>query len=43
VQTGEAEVSMGLVHPDSGEAAVRFAVEEAEEDGWVPLGSVVVE
>ena len=37
---GEAEMSAGLVHPDTGEVAVRFAVDESGEDGWVPLGQV---
>ncbi len=41
--TGEAMLYAGLVDPEELEPQVHFAVEEAEEDGWVPLGVVKVE
>jgi len=37
---GEAELALGLVGAGAADAAVRFAVEEAADDGWVPLGTV---
>jgi len=40
---GEALLSMGLVHPVTKKPAVRFAVQETDEEGWVPLGPVTVE
>ncbi len=41
-RAGPMEVALGLVHPQSNEVRVRFAVAEQEPDGWVPLGVVMV-
>ena len=40
---GEAMLSAGIVHPETLAPAVRFAVEETDGEGWVPLGTVSVE
>jgi hypothetical protein len=32
----------GIVHPDTGKPKVRFAVEETDAEGWVPLGTIQV-
>lgn len=41
--TGDTMLYAGLVDPEKLEPQVHFAVEEAEEDGWVPLGIVKIE
>ncbi len=40
---GGAMLSAGIVAPETNEPKVRFAVEETDGEGWVPLGAVAVE
>ncbi len=43
LSSGEAMLYAGLVEEETEQPRVRFAVEETEEDGWVPLGTVTIE
>ncbi|MFC1525697.1 DUF4832 domain-containing protein [Candidatus Latescibacterota bacterium] len=40
--TGTARLAVGLVHPDTQEPRVRFAVEETDDQGWVPVGETEI-
>jgi len=42
IGTGRVEISAALVHPETGQARVRFANEGLAEDGWLPLASVEI-
>ena len=39
-ENGRADLAAALIEPGSASPRVRFAVEEADEDGWVPLGEI---
>ena len=41
-EPGEVAIHAGLIDPDTHRPRVRFAVEESDPDGWVPLGSIEV-
>ena len=41
-QPGPIEIHAGLVDPDTEQPKVRFAVEESDPDGWVPLHTVEI-
>ena len=41
-EAGRVEVSAGLVHPETGEAKVRFANEGTSDDGWLALGDIEI-
>jgi len=42
IRPGEVTLHAGIVHPDTGKPKVRFAVEETDAEGWVPLGTIQV-
>ena len=42
LQPGYAELTAGLVAPETGEVKVRFAVREQFADGWVPLDGMII-
>ena len=39
-EPGRVAIHAGLVDADTGAARVRFAVEESDADGWVPVGEI---
>ena len=41
--TGLADLSVGLIDPESKQTRVRFAVKENYSDRWMPLGQIVVQ
>ena len=42
IGSGSARLSAGLVNPETRAPRVRFAVDETEEDGWTPLGTLTI-
>ncbi len=42
-EPGKVELSAALVHPETHEPHIRFAVEESDPEGWVPLGTIEIE
>ncbi len=43
LEKGEAKLYAGLVTPGTDQPRVHFAVENAQDDGWVPLGVLEIE
>jgi len=42
LKPGEVMLHAGLIDPETETPKVRFAVEETDDDGWVPLGNIEV-